>query len=131
MAFDSLRRDVARSLRIRLADDLGWELEELTARGVRAAFFFARGDAGVALLKLQAGSALRRLRNRCHIHCVDGADHIFSQSAPRALLERLLEQELIGADPSVPFSGAPPRPHSGPPRERPLHRWRARHLKTA
>jgi alpha-beta hydrolase superfamily lysophospholipase len=94
LAFDGSRRDLARRLRIQLRDDLGWELEQLCRRDVRVVFLFARGDPGVALLSLQAGSTVRRLAGRCRIHFLDGADHIFSQSAPRARLEQLLEQEL-------------------------------------
>ena len=95
LALDSDRRNLARRLRMHLPDDLGWELEELCTRGVRVVFVFARDDPGVALLRTQAGSSIRRLAGRCRMHFIDGADHIFSQSGPRAQLEQLLELELM------------------------------------
>jgi pimeloyl-ACP methyl ester carboxylesterase len=110
LALDSERRDFARRLRVHLADDLGWELEQLCARGVRVVFLFARGDPGVALLNLQAGSSIRRLAGRCRIHFLDGADHIFSQSGPRARLEQLLEQELMAVNATASQPGTPQTP---------------------
>lgn len=99
-------RDLARRLRVRLPGDLGWELEEIAARGVRIVFAFSRGDVGVDLLRLQAGSSLKRLGKRCRIHVIDGADHIFSQSAARRVLENTLSDELFAR--SVPPSVQPP-----------------------
>jgi hypothetical protein len=78
-----------------LPRDLGNELEEIASRGVEIAFVFARGDPGIALLRHQAGSAVKRLGRRCRIHTIDGADHIFSQSGPRATLESILTEELF------------------------------------
>lgn len=88
-------RDLARSLHVPLPRDLGNELEELASRGVDIALIFARGDPGIALLRHQAGSAVARLDRRCRIHTIDGADHIFSQSRPRATLESILTEELF------------------------------------
>jgi predicted alpha/beta hydrolase len=115
LALDSRRRDLARRLRMPLADDLGSELQALCARGVRVVFVFARGDPGVALLKVQAGSALRRLAGRCRIHFIDGADHIFSQSRPRAQLEQLLEQELCASSLPAAAERADGARGKGPP----------------
>jgi alpha-beta hydrolase superfamily lysophospholipase len=95
LALESALRDLARHLRFRLPHDLGWELEEIGARGVKVVFVFSRGEPGLDLLKLHAGSSVRRLGNECHVHVIDGADHIFSQSAPRALLERILSDEVL------------------------------------
>ena len=94
LAVESRLRDQARRLHIRLAHDLGWELEELAARGVRIVFVFARGDTGAELLKIQAGSSVRRLGEYCRVHVIDGADHIFSQSQARGVMEQVLSEEL-------------------------------------
>jgi hypothetical protein len=40
-------------LRIRLPHDLGWELEEIAARGVRIVFVFAAAEPGLDLLTIQ------------------------------------------------------------------------------
>jgi pimeloyl-ACP methyl ester carboxylesterase len=93
--FESKLHDLARAFRIRMRRDLGWELEEIGARGVKIVFVFARGEPGLDVLRLQAGSAVRRLGDRCLIHIIDSADHIFSHSATRDVLERFLSDELF------------------------------------
>ncbi|MGA7329534.1 MAG: alpha/beta hydrolase [Rhodomicrobium sp.] len=95
-------RDCARALRLPLPGDLGSELEQVAARGVDIVFVFSRGDPGIAILRHQGGSAIRRLDQRCRIHIVDGADHIFSQSGPRAALEAILTEELFAPPVQVP-----------------------------
>ncbi len=95
--------DCARALRIHFPGDLGWELQELGARGVKMIFVFARGEPGIDVLTLQAGSSLKRLGGRCLIHVIDSADHIFSHSPMRNLLERVLSDELFAKNP--PDSG--------------------------
>ena len=95
IAVESAARDVARQLHIRLPNDVGSELEEIAARGVRVVFVFARGDPGIELLRIQGGSALKRLGDRCHVHIVDSADHTFTQSRARAALEQILSDELF------------------------------------
>lgn len=102
--FTALLRDVARRLHIRVPQDLGRELEEVTARGVQVVFVFSRGEVGIELLKLQAGSAVERIRDRCRVHIIDGADHIFSQRIPRQLLEDLLSEELFSRRPDPPVT---------------------------
>jgi alpha-beta hydrolase superfamily lysophospholipase len=87
--------DCARSLRMHIPGDLGWELEELAARGVKMIFVFARGEPGIDLLKLQAGSSIKRLGAHCLIHVIDSADHIFSHGPMRNLLERVLSDGLF------------------------------------
>lgn len=94
LAFDSSVRDLARLLHIRLPNDLGRDLQSIASRGVRMVFLFARGDAGAALLKVQGGSAVKSLGDHCRVYTIDGADHIFTQSAPRAELLQLLSSEL-------------------------------------
>jgi pimeloyl-ACP methyl ester carboxylesterase len=95
LTVESRFRDLTRRLGIRLSHDLGWELEELAARGVRIAFVFARGEPGIDLLKIEGGSSVGRLGPRCRVRIVEDADHIFSHSAPRTILEDMLSEELF------------------------------------
>jgi pimeloyl-ACP methyl ester carboxylesterase len=95
LAVESEIRDLARRLRVRLPRDLGWELEDIAARGTRLVFVFSGGEAGIDLLRIQGGLSLRRLKDRCRLHIIDGADHIFSQAASRTALESLLTRELF------------------------------------
>ncbi|MDP9066417.1 MAG: alpha/beta hydrolase [Pseudomonadota bacterium] len=94
LALDSTLRDLGRYVNIRLPNDLGWDLRAVADRGVRIVFLFARGDAGAELLKVQGGSALKTIADRCRVHMFDGADHIFSQSAARSELLQMLGSEL-------------------------------------
>lgn len=95
LAAESRLRDLMRRLHIHLPNDLGWELERITARGVRIVFAFARGDTGVGILKIQAGNSVQRLGERCHLHIIEGGDHIFSQAQARKQLEDILSEELF------------------------------------
>jgi alpha-beta hydrolase superfamily lysophospholipase len=95
LAVRSTLRDVARRIGLRLRYDLGRELEEIDARGVRIVFVFARAEPGLDLLKIEAGSSLRRLGERCRVRIIDDADHVFSQSGPRATLRNILSEELF------------------------------------
>jgi hypothetical protein len=92
---ESKLRDIARRLHLRLPNDLGTELEEIVARGVRVVFVFARGEPGIGLLKLQAGNSVKRLAERCHIHTVSSGDHVFTRSGPRAIMEKIVSDELF------------------------------------
>jgi pimeloyl-ACP methyl ester carboxylesterase len=94
MAIESTLRDLTRYVHVRLPHDLGWELQEIAARGVRIVFVFARGEPGLDLLKIEAGSVVRRMGERCRVHIVDGGDHIFSHNAPRAAMKQILNEEL-------------------------------------
>jgi alpha-beta hydrolase superfamily lysophospholipase len=95
LALESVLRDLARLVRIHLPRDLGWELEDLAARGVRVIFIFARGEPGIDLLKLQGGSSVKRLRDHCAVHVIDNSDHTFTRSDRRAALEAVLSDELF------------------------------------
>jgi alpha-beta hydrolase superfamily lysophospholipase len=95
LALESRMRDLARRARIRLPNDLGSELAQIYERGIRIVLVFARGEPGIDLLKLQAGSSVKKLGEYCRIHIIDGADHVFSQSAPRTLLRNTLSGELF------------------------------------
>jgi pimeloyl-ACP methyl ester carboxylesterase len=94
MTLDSVGRNVCRSLGIQIANDLGWDLQDVAARGVRMVFLFARFDGGHELLKIQGGSVPQRLGDRCRVHVIENADHIFTQRRARAQLLNLLSQEL-------------------------------------
>ena len=94
IAIEALVREAARSLHMRLPRDLGWQLQDMVARGVTVVFIFARGEPGLELLRIQGGSALERLGSRCRVHIIDSADHTFTLSAARARLEQLLSDEL-------------------------------------
>jgi alpha-beta hydrolase superfamily lysophospholipase len=95
LALESKCRNMARRLRIRLPNDLGMQLEEIGARGVRLVFVFSHGEPGIELLKLQGGTSLKRLGERCRIHIVDNADHVFSKIESRMSLEGILSDELF------------------------------------
>jgi alpha-beta hydrolase superfamily lysophospholipase len=106
LAAESTLRNIARRLHLRLPNDLGTELEEIVARGVRVVFVFARGEPGIGLLKLQAGSSVKRLAERCHIHTINSGDHVFTRSGPRAIMEKVVSQELF-ARPNGSISRTP------------------------
>lgn len=95
LALKSMLRDAARAVGIRLRNDLGRELETIIARGVRVVFVFARGEPGIDLLRIEAGSMVRRLGERCRLRIIDSADHTFSRSGPRQVLEEVLSEELF------------------------------------
>jgi alpha-beta hydrolase superfamily lysophospholipase len=77
------------------AFDLGKQLERAVGRGVRLVFVFSRGEPGLDLLHMLAGKKLVRLGADCRIRVIEGADHIFSQSGPRAALQDTLSEELM------------------------------------
>jgi alpha-beta hydrolase superfamily lysophospholipase len=95
LSLESSVRSLARRLRIPLPRDLGRELEGIAARGVQTVFVFSSGEPGIELLHLLAGSTVTRLGERCRIHVIRDADHIFSQSASRRALENILSEELF------------------------------------
>jgi hypothetical protein len=108
LAVESIVRDVARSLGIELPHDLGSELQTVAARGVRMAFFFARNEPGIGLLRLQAGSEIRRLGDNCRIHMLDCGDHIFSLRSHRETLENMLTRELLSRDSAAELTSLRP-----------------------
>jgi dienelactone hydrolase len=94
MALESTLRDWAWRLHIRLPRDLRSELEQIVARDVRVIFIFARGEPGLDVLRVQGGSSVTRLGERCSIHIIDKADHTFTDRSARAALENCLNDEL-------------------------------------
>jgi alpha-beta hydrolase superfamily lysophospholipase len=107
LAGETKLREIARPLRIRLPNDLGWDLERIVANGIRVTFVFAQGEPGIDLLKLQAGSTLSRLGDRYRLRLIDGGDHTFSRRAHRSLMENVLSEELYAR---ADDSGATPDP---------------------
>jgi alpha-beta hydrolase superfamily lysophospholipase len=95
LSLESTLRGVVRLLGVRVRSDLGWQLEQIAARGVRITIVFSRGEPGIQLLRMQGGSAIKRLGERCQVHIIDGADHTFSRSSSRAVLEKILSDELF------------------------------------
>jgi alpha-beta hydrolase superfamily lysophospholipase len=95
LSLQSMLREVGRFLRIRFPDDLGWQLEQIANRGVQTTIVFSRGEPGIELLRMQGGSAIKRLGERCRVHIIEGADHTFSRSSSRAVLEKILSDELF------------------------------------
>jgi pimeloyl-ACP methyl ester carboxylesterase len=95
LAIESAFRDWARRLHVPLRNDLGRELEEIARRGVKIVFVFAAGEPGIDLLKLEAGTSIKQLGERCRVHLIAGADHVFSQRGPRAMMNKVLSDELF------------------------------------
>ena len=95
LSLESRLRNLARHLHIPISNDLGQDLEDVDARGTRVVMIFARGEAGLDLLKIQAGSSLTRLKKGFALHIVDDADHVFSRSSSRIALSRILQDELL------------------------------------
>jgi alpha-beta hydrolase superfamily lysophospholipase len=95
LAAETTVRTVGRRLGIRLPNDLGWELEKIVGTGIRATFLFARGEPGIELLKLQAGSKATQLGDRCRVRIVENGDHIFSRREHRSIMEDVLSEELF------------------------------------
>jgi alpha-beta hydrolase superfamily lysophospholipase len=113
LAIESTVRDLARGLGIRLPQDLGSDLQAIAADGICMSFIFARNEPGVDLLHLQAGSAVKRLGDRCRIHILKGGDHIFSQKVHRVALEELVTSELLSRHAPATVGDLRPVSHIG------------------
>jgi alpha-beta hydrolase superfamily lysophospholipase len=95
IAIGNALRGVTSALKLRLLpEDIGAELEEMVSRGIKVAFVFARSEPGLELLRVQGGSRLARLGDRCRIHVIENADHVFSRADTREIMEHALSQEL-------------------------------------
>jgi alpha-beta hydrolase superfamily lysophospholipase len=105
LAVQARMRDAARAMHIRMKQDLGWDLKDLKARGVRIVFVFSKGDAGLSLLQLESGLSERELRDTYSLRMINGADHEFTRTEPREELARVLSEELYASNQfSVPRS---------------------------
>jgi len=104
---------LARALGIAREGDLVQKLHRAAAQGTRLDFVFAAGDPGQALLREQAGHALRRLVEaaRVSIHTIADADHTFTRLHARARLVVLLDR-LLGLPDTAGGTepAAPPEP---------------------
>lgn len=87
-------REIARGIHVRLPEDLAWDLRDIVQRGVGVVFVFARSEPGLALLRLQAGSALSGLGDGCTVTVLDEGDHIFSRRRARLAMEEALSAAL-------------------------------------
>jgi hypothetical protein len=47
LSLQSMLREVGRLLRIRLPNDLGWQLEQIANRRVQTTIVFSRGEPGI------------------------------------------------------------------------------------
>lgn len=95
LSLQSVLRDLLRALGIKFRQDLGRDLDSIVSRGVRIVLVFGQGEAGLDLLRLEAGRRLTGLARHCRIRIIEGADHTFSRSGPRMELEDVLSQELF------------------------------------
>jgi alpha/beta superfamily hydrolase len=109
LALQSHIGNLARAVHIHLKNDLGRELKDLKARGVRIVFVFSQGDAGLGLLQLQSGLSVKDLGERYCVRTITGADHEFTRSGPRMALEQVLSEELFARNASAQRSAADPR----------------------
>jgi hypothetical protein len=57
-------------------------------------FVFAYGEPGLEMLRIQGGSSVARLGERCSIHTIHEADHTFSKRSAQAALESCLSYDL-------------------------------------
>jgi hypothetical protein len=89
-------RDIARAVGRPVRDDLGTELRAVARRGVAIRFVFVAGDPGDELLRVQAGSALKRLLGRqlVQIRRIEGPDHTFTPVWSHDVLITALESAL-------------------------------------
>jgi pimeloyl-ACP methyl ester carboxylesterase len=99
-ALQFLGRDLLKGAGVKPAQDLGRELERIAARGVRTVMVFAKGEPGIEVLRLEAGSTVNRLGDQLRVRIIESGDHTFSRSGPRQALERVLSEELF-APPSA------------------------------
>lgn len=89
-------RNIARTLRLPLQDDLGSELLKVSRQHTHISFVFSGGDAGQELLRLQAGSVTEKLRRKrtLDLAIIDGANHTFTDRRTRTELIQVLTKFL-------------------------------------
>jgi pimeloyl-ACP methyl ester carboxylesterase len=109
-AVEFLGRDLMRLVGLQPRQDLGRELERIAARGVRMVMVFAKGEPGIEVLRLEAGSTVERLGNHLLVRIIDSGDHTFSRSGPRQLLQAVLSEELFVTATAATGLPSAPRP---------------------
>ncbi len=84
----------ARLLRLRIKDDLAYELTRIALRSIPMYFVFSDTDPGLAMLHALGGQAVARLQRQraLDISLIEQADHTFTNHAPRTALMRRLDQ---------------------------------------
>jgi alpha-beta hydrolase superfamily lysophospholipase len=95
LTLGSQLRELSRALRIPLPNDAARQLEQIARRGIQVTIVFSRGEPGIELLQLQAGSALRRWPECFRVYLIGGGDHTFSRSSARVVLQQFLSDELF------------------------------------
>ena len=102
-------RDLARTLRIPLENDLAAELARVSARGVSLNFVFSCREPGLTLMRDEAGLRGMRLArdSRVKVCVVDHADHTFAASAGRVALYACLDSLLQCPPTMIPSPVAP------------------------
>jgi len=95
LTLGSQLRALLRTLRIQLPNDAARQFEQIARRGIQVTIVFSQGEPGIELLQLQAGSALRRWPERCHVHVIGGGDHTFTRNAARVVLQKFLSDQLF------------------------------------
>jgi len=88
--------EVARRLRIAIPNDLSRELDAASRHGIELRFVFAEGAPGFALLRMQGGNAISRLRSEraVTLDFVAGADHTFTRFDARERLVQVLDRRM-------------------------------------
>lgn len=89
-------RELARSLRIPLQDDLASDLRQVARKKTDIYFVFAASDPGLSMLREQGGRrvAILERRGALRISVVNGADHTFTAKWTRDHLIGLLRTHL-------------------------------------
>lgn len=87
-------RTVARPLRLRIKDDLAYELTHIALRSIPMYFVFSDTDPGLAMLQALGGQAVKHLQAQraLDISLIAQADHTFTNHAPRHMLMQRLDQ---------------------------------------
>lgn len=88
--------NLARLLRIPLANDLGTQLQKLSHQKTSMLFVFAQGEPGLELLRDGGGIVVERLKRRglLRIEMIDSADHTFTPSWSRQKLIQVLDAHM-------------------------------------
>lgn len=97
LALRTQLRKIARALKFPLKNDLASELRHLADRGIEIRFLFSSGDAGIKLLKVESGLSPRKLAMMYGMRTIEGADHNFTLSGHRAVLEETLSDALYSS----------------------------------
>jgi len=92
----AVSKNILRTLRVPLHNDLGSELHTLARRGIAICFIFADGDPGRLMLTEEAGSTVPKLvvAGKLAVRTIDGADHTFTPRWTHAALLDAIENAV-------------------------------------